>query len=98
LDRLTSDHSLTPNHCAREAYSEVLRQFHGFFLGGVVTMALSVLPSSRESFLDTYSLGTPNIANAVLTGCLVAVKPSALTIRSFLQQRDLDFPDPAGGS
>ncbi|CAG9480501.1 glycolipid transfer protein, putative [Plasmodium vivax] len=80
------------NVCARDAYDQVLKAYHGFATGKVVTLALKLSPS-REALTERLQFESNEQAKAHLQGCLSIAKLLISDISKTIEQSGCNFED-----
>lgn len=79
-------------HCAKTAYAEVLKPYHGFLISGVVSMAMGMVPS-RESLIETFGFSDEASAMPALKRYVSAVKGVFSKLAAFYAEKGINFED-----
>lgn len=80
--------------CAAEAYKAVLAPFHGYLLGGIVSMALSLCPT-RESMISAFGFSGEDEVEPAIQAYCAAARRSFSAVDAFYTKAGLHFPDKA---
>lgn len=80
------------SECAKEAYTLVLRPYHGMMLSGIVGLAMGMCPS-RDTMLKAFSVGGEEEAAPLLDAYVTSVRRCFSIIDAFYTELGLHFPD-----
>ncbi|SBS85327.1 glycolipid transfer protein, putative [Plasmodium ovale] len=87
-------YSSTLNICAKEAYEEVLKNYHGYMTSHIVKLALKLSPT-REKLTERLGFQSNEQAKVVLHKCLSITKPLISDISKTIEMNKCNFPDKA---
>jgi len=96
MAHLATDTVKSPTDLARDAYTQVLRPFHGMMIAGIVRAVMGFVPS-RDKLRTLFGFSDDDAARSQLAGTEATMRPSIDRLMAWIQSRGLDFPDKAPG-
>lgn len=82
----------TSKAAAVSAYEKILKPYHGWIAGGVVTMAMGMCPTIEDLYVKL-EIADPEVRQEKLGGFLKLMEPLYSEILTLLEAHKANFPD-----